>query len=528
MTAHRELTVRRGARALPKAKIQYLLLPYAQLRVTAGGRELDRFQLGGYSLWKDTEENWKSHLGIDRPGRHLAQYVDRKGRPLTSIWVATPGEQKTAGYDDWQRLVAALYYLGWARAAYGDCLRPAADDFYFETFEVPEGGTADSPSHVRYSKYAANYWSDLAIHPSPDVSMSGTNLVVAGGTVLGGVNLEQTAIDLFQALDPELRKAQSSILASLWFFLQARFCSGSRSSYAEDVQNMCTAFEALLDVRKKGDSAKQVSDGLTAVFTPLAPNAVDKLEGRSSSSEAADVLDQLKQWVLALYEVRNAYTHGKPVVDYVFCGRSIWQDSFEVFRLAANRVILQRPERRSLHGSELAKLLMSEVYLDELIREFRHGRELFRAQQSDPQVRRKIRTLLDRAWVVDPERVVAIYGLRQFRQALYGLTCLLYLGLKDASNSDQRVAAGCRDLVSGLEAAYQTTESEKLQGGSFDVWAYLRRVAPLISSSHSLMPVFGAPTGQAASKDTYMLDFAQAFKMMYGLYVDFQSEPPGG
>ena len=69
----------------------------------------------------------------------------------------------------------------------------------------------------------------------------------------------------------------------------------------------------------------------------------------------------------ALYRVRNDYTHGKRVKTYVFGERSIWQDAFEIFRLAANRSMLGIPERRPEWGSMLEKRLMSVSYYDEVV-----------------------------------------------------------------------------------------------------------------------------------------------------------------
>src|ERR1019366_260386 len=107
--------------------------------------------------------------------------------------------------------------------------------------------------------------------------------------------------------------------------------------YAEDIQNMCTAFEALLNIGPKGDSAKQVASAMVDLFRNQAPTAADELTPKPPDAERPEVLTQLAKWVEKLYEIRNAYTHGKTVLDFFFEGRSVWQDAFEVFRLAANR-----------------------------------------------------------------------------------------------------------------------------------------------------------------------------------------------
>jgi hypothetical protein len=178
---------------------------------------------------------------------------------------------------------------------------------------------------------------------------------------------DPTPGELFRALAKEISKGESRLLTGLWFLHQASYRSAYRSNYAEDIQNICSAFEAILDISKKGDSARQVSERAQKLFRALAPSRIEKSLSNRPRRERAAVLQKLDEWMNALYGVRNEYTHGKPVTSYIFGERSIWQDAFEIFRLAANRVILNAPERCPVRGSMLEKRLMSVGYFDEAV-----------------------------------------------------------------------------------------------------------------------------------------------------------------
>jgi hypothetical protein len=110
---------RTPVRPLPTAKIrlQYLLFPYLDLRVGPLGA-LDHFKIGGFTLCKDTPDNWQKFLHSARPARHLAMYVDRAGKVVDTIWVATAWNGLQVDSELWQRLTAVLFYLAWARVAF--------------------------------------------------------------------------------------------------------------------------------------------------------------------------------------------------------------------------------------------------------------------------------------------------------------------------------------------------------------------------------------------------------------------------
>ena len=508
-TPRRTLATSRPGRDFPSIHLQYVILPYLNLRVDGVRRGLEVFSLGPYQVWKDTEENWQTVLGITRPAQHLGTYVGRDGESLQDMWIATASAGAAMDSERWQHLVAALYYLAWCRVPFHDWARPRADDFYFEVFGLPAGSQQDSPSHVRYSKYDATLWSALKVYPSPDVSKESAVIIVPGKKPAPNLRFEEAAIELFHALDRELIKEDSNVLTALWFFLQARFRSASRSSYAEDIQNMCTAFEALLDVWKRGDSARQVADGLSELFRKLMPSAADEFCGRAHAQEDSDVLCQLRQWVAAFYMVRNAYTHGKTVKGYLFFGRSIWQDAFEIFRLSANRVILGHPESRPFHGSQVSKLLMSGIYVDELVAAFKDKRQALAALENSPRFRIHMKGVLDRAKGIDPERVGAVHSLPQIKKALFTLGSLVYQATKQASsiNPDDHQLG---DTVNRMEQAHTSASSS----GRLSVGEYLILVAPVIRDGHRLIPVFG--------NDLFLLDFSKAFQILWDVYRGFQ------
>jgi Apea-like HEPN len=425
------------------------------------------------------------------------------------MWIATADDKQNVAPERWQQLVAVLFYLAWARIPYMTGDRAAAEDFYFEAFSVPEGAPDDSRSHVRWSKYGAHFWSNLEIHPLPEVSVHGhaIDLPVAARNL---PFFDPVPGDLFRALEGELNKDQSRLLTALWFLQQSAFRSASRSSYAEDIQNICTAFEALLDVKDKGDSANQVSAALTELFRNQAPTTVDDLVGKSPDPELPEVLDQLAKWVTKLYEIRNSYTHGKTVLDYFLNRRSVWQDAFEIFRLSANRVILGRPEHRSTDGSMLEKRLMSVRYFDEVVallwdreRWFPGGKKLGSGRITLDDAIRKGR-------VLDPGLVEVINSPGHLRQALFNI-CMAIWGaveeFREVECDSRKVAV----ILQEFREAYASCSKPKI-----DLDAFIRKIAPRLPMWVPNIPFEGS--------DAPLFELIQAFKSLLSVYGD-QTKP---
>lgn len=289
----------------PKLRLQYLIYPYIDLRVGPLGA-LDHFTIGDFEVWKDISDNWLKYLKCGRPGRHLAMYVDREDNPVQTIWIATAKAGRPVAPELWQRLTASLFYLTWARISFTTIGRPATEDFYSEPFALPEDAEEDSPIHVRYSKAGATLWTQVKVHPALEASLHRCviELPIAGRSPIGPF-YDPTAANLFLKLQKEMGEKDSRIMIGLWFFHQACYLSVTRSGYAEDIQNLCSAFEAILDVSKKGDSSKQVADRLKALFRDLAPTYVEAALSKPPSKERPAVLRQLDLWVKALYTVRN-------------------------------------------------------------------------------------------------------------------------------------------------------------------------------------------------------------------------------
>jgi hypothetical protein len=279
----------------------------------------------------------------------------------------------------------------------------------------------------------------------------------------------------------------------------------------------------LLQIERKGNTDEQIARKLTSLFKETAPGAHEAVTGNPPPEENPEVLGVLRSWVLALYEIRNAYTHGREVQKYLFNGRSIWVDAPEMFCLAMNRALLKRPEPRPISGTAISKLLMSGLYVGELIKEFKRGRELFEAQRDDSTVRSRIRGLLDKARIIDPERVEWVRSLSQFRQALYGLCSLIYYALKNLSVREGNLSSELSQFVSALETACEQTHQESKQSGHpFDVRQYLTRIAPAFRRFESrALPVLG--------DDIFLYELTETFKMMFDLYREFEeahSPPP--
>lgn len=151
----------------------------------------------------------------------------------------------------------------------------------------------------------------------------------------------------------------------------------------------------------------------------MAPTVVQAETSKRAKPERQEVLDRLGQWVRDLYAIRNDYTHGKPVKDHRFGEPSVWQDAFEIFRLAANRKILRAPEPHPFWGSALEKLLMSVSYLDEVVAFFGKKDERWIVGRKEPQDIRRIKDVVRKARTLDPQLVESVTNVKIIRQALF-------------------------------------------------------------------------------------------------------------
>ena len=497
--------VRKPLREIPAVavKFQYLIYPYANFHVGVLGKEKS-FKIGPFDVWRDDEENWQQFLGVSRPAKHLGMYVDRDGKPLDAIWIATLQKGASLSVERWQHLTAVLFYLAWARIPYNTPDRPSAEDLYYEVFSLPQGADHDAESHTRWSKYANTFWSDLKIHPDPEVSLHGTHISLPIITRVNPIfDFDRESSELFIALEAELQKPDSGLLTALWFLQQSTFRSPSRSSFTEDIQNICTAFEALVNTTKKGDTAKQICTSLVRIFTPLALDAADVLEKRSAASERPEVLSELEAWVRKLYGIRNAYTHGKTTFDFFFHGRSIWQDAFDIFRLAANRVILNRPESKGLGASRLEKRLMSVRYFDRAVglladkeRWLPGGKYLGSGSVTIDEAFRMGESF-------DPGLIESITSLENLRQALFNICIMIRTCIENATGS---IDGKDRDeLLAYFSESYAACLTPKIDADSF-----IRRIAPKVSNWVPVLPV--------PNSSKLLFELLKVFKNLLSVY----------
>jgi hypothetical protein len=437
-------------------------------------------------------------------------YVGRDGKLIPTMWIATLTESRILSQEHWQRLSAALFYLAWARIPYLSFDRPAAEDFYFEAFVLPEGAENDSTGHVRWSKYGSTFFSDMKIHPVPEVSFRRVGIDLPLKQSPSSPFYDPIPGDLFRALEQELKKAESRTLTALWFLREACYRSASRSGFAEDIQNICTAFEALLDVNKKGDSAKQVSDRLQKLFSAQDATPVEKAISRKPKKERQEVLERLDAWAKALYQVRNSYTHGKEVKGYMFGERSIWQDAFEIFRLAANRTILRRPESHPSHGSLLEKRLLSVQYFDDAVSFFSKRREWMDAGKTSKSGVRLLKEIVRKARTLDPQLVEWISSVQVLRQALFNICTAISKALGSANIEKRSDRPELEAIKQAMEQAYIEAREPS---GKLDTDKYIRTVAPLLT--------FWTPALPFAGKSVLLYEVVEAFKTLLVVYGNF-------
>ena len=140
---------------------------------------------------------------------------------------------------------------------------------------------------------------------------------------------------------------------------------------------------------------------------------------------------------------RNEYSHGKVVTTFRFGERSIWEDAFEIFRLAADRVILRSPERKPPNGSLLEKRLMSVAYYDVTTAFFSKKDQWLEGKRASSA---SIKEAIRKARTLDPELVETISSQKVLKQALFNICWKIYrtlLARQDKLTPDIPFCAQC-------------------------------------------------------------------------------------
>ena len=282
---------------------------------------------------------------------------------------------------------------------------------------------------------------------------------------------------------------------------------GQRHRVGRDTSIQIRLVEILLDLRRpmrNGVAGRCATKGPPLLDQKKLISAIedDHLSQRRKR-ERKEVIQRLDEWVKALYKVRNAYTHGKVVNEYFFGGRSLWQDAFEIFRLAANRTILIKPEKRLPAGSALEKRLMSVLYFDEAVSFFGKKGDWMNAGRK----RREVQTLKEmvrKARTLGPELVESISSLGVLRQGLFNM-CTASFNVVERSNR-----AVVLQVKEAMCRAYAESRDAK---GKLDTDKYIRKVAPRFS--------LGMPGLPFASRSIFLFEFVEAFKMLLSVYGNF-------
>jgi len=235
---------------------------------------------------------------------------------------------------------------------------------------------------------------------------------------------------------------------------------------------------------------------------------VERALSKRAKRERPAALERLGEWIHALYRVRNEYTHGKRITSFAFGERSIWQDAFEVFRLAANRVILRTPERCPPQGSMLEKRLMSVSYFDDVVAFFSKKGDWLGVGKKRKGEIPLFREILRKARSLDPELVESVSSLPCLRQGLFHICTRMCRTLEKAER--RGLPADSAGVLKVMQEAYKESQNER---GRLNTDEYIRRVTPALSGRVPAIPMEG--------KSILLYELVEAFKSLLSVYGNF-------
>lgn len=254
-------------------KKQFCILPYLSFEKT--------FSIGPFKVWESNPENWKTYCGEDHTG-FLDMYVDKDLIPLKRIPVVTC--QSPISYGNWETFISVLFFLiTGTNLAYPGLF---SDNFYFEVWEF---GNGNKGGYARLDKFMRRI-----------ISSEVREKILPSQFVNWNNNLRfDTNSTEFKFFEGEITKGfNSSLLRSLIFYKETQFRDPYLFPEEADVQNFCSAFQCVLGVLDRRNVGDLIADKLV-----------------SQLNLAEENREEIRRWMIDLYEVRSIYTHGDKVTD---------------------------------------------------------------------------------------------------------------------------------------------------------------------------------------------------------------------
>lgn len=240
------------------------------------------FKFGEFVIWPDTDSNWKKYLRDKRPSKLLDIYVDKQCKIIPNKTIVT--SSKSFDFERTKQLISTLFYIPSIRHFF----RFNSETFYFESFFTKKHGQDDS-SHTRIDKFVRSLVAskDFKIYQSYEADYS-------------NFELKDSEADYFQKLRKMYVDSKYQyVIKSLTFYFRTQYRNNSLFPEIEDIQNFCTAFEILFQVKADNDIGKVIAGELYKYFS-----LADTTER-----------EELKRWFVELYKIRSDYTHGNNIDD---------------------------------------------------------------------------------------------------------------------------------------------------------------------------------------------------------------------
>jgi hypothetical protein len=311
---------------------QFCVLPYLRL-----DKELS---IGAFTIWESTSANWVKFFGQDNTA-FLEMYVEKDMKPIESTLVATC--RRRISYNDWETFISVLFFLiSGAHLGYGSLY---SENFYFEVWEF---GTDNTGGYTRLDKFIKRIFSSQAREKILPSSFVGRN---------NRFRLDTNSKE-FIFLSNEIGKGLNSpLLRSLVFYRRTQFRDSYLFPEEADVQNYCSAFQCLLGVSDRRNVGELIADRLANQLNLPRENK-----------------DEIKKWMIDLYEARSIYTHGDRIPDggLSYLGQRHIDIAKRVFQI----LVLKRchGDGEKIYDEFLLRYFISNKVFKEVVKELsKHG-----------------------------------------------------------------------------------------------------------------------------------------------------------
>lgn len=261
--------------------MRVMWMPYL---IIGGMRGVDCVKVGNANVYKDSEEVWKSVIGISRP-QFLNIYrmfppvtLDREGDPVHGTVVIAGDDEWILEYGD--EVASILHFLGDSTASG----RPAeCFQYHFLDINIENHETDKPRDLVRfYSKHGEKIETSDSIILYPPISTRGHS---------GSYRILLDLDAHINILESFLTNPMDRRIVAIRQYFRTQFSDTFTSTSREDYAGYCSVIESAMNLDTRHMACNKFVDGLMDIYAPNKD-------------------DEYRNYFHGLYVARSIYVHG--------------------------------------------------------------------------------------------------------------------------------------------------------------------------------------------------------------------------